>query len=193
MGVFSFSALEVEDRLYQSLEESRGEGVIHPDESLRAVAALSGAALSVVAEELSRAAGSLARRVCGSGPQVAGGYHRADGAGRARILRGVSAAPGTRVQRRGAPPDRAASSTTGSRTRWRSRTRTSNSTDILKDRDPEAAVAKIEGAQEITKEALRSTRDLSYALHRPEAGDGMYPGPLGLHGNHPAPRKSLPA
>ncbi len=167
------SPLEIEDRLYQALEESRGEGVIHPDESLRAVAALSGAALSVVAEELSEPPAA-------SPVEFAEVAHKLQESVTERMARAAlvsyvdyllhkvhesSAEERRRIGRE--LHDRVAHSMAVVN-------QSIELYGVLKDRDPAKAATKIKGAQEMAKEALHSTRDLSYMLSRPEAGDGMY-------------------
>lgn len=168
------SPLEVEDRLYQSLEESRGEGVIHPDESLRAVAALSGAALSAVAEELSGppevTTAEFAEVACKLQESITERMARAALVSYVDyLLRKVHESSAEERRRIGRElHDRVAHSMAV----------VNQNLELygaLKDRDPSKAAAKIKAAQETAKEALLSTRDLSYALRRPEAGDGMYP------------------
>lgn len=168
------SPLEIEDHLYQSLEESRGEGVIHPDESLRAVSALSGAALSVVAEELSGPPAA-------SPVEFAGVAHKLQESITERMARAALVSYVDyllrKVHESGAEERHRISRELHDRVAH-SMAVVNQSIElygVLKTRDPEGAAAKITQAQEMAKEALNSTRDLSYALYRPEAGDGMYP------------------
>jgi signal transduction histidine kinase len=166
------SPLQMEDRLYQDIEESRTSGAINPDESLRAVAALFGAALSAISERLSgpeaASPGEISEVAAILQESIMERVARVSLVSYVDYLLRKLRESGSEERRRIGRElhDRVAHSMAV----------VSQSLELyeaLRERSPSQAEAKMALAKETAKEALLSTRDLSLALRRSEAESGL--------------------